>query len=80
MWGKAFFLVVFNGERERGYGLGRRGVNKMSKIRPKMNFKCPTSDLSRARHPRAEISSFKTNGSDQKLAGRTVPDSSSQTV
>ena len=36
-----------------------------------MNFKCPTSDMSRARHPRAEIRSFKTKGSDQKLADRT---------
>ena len=52
----------------------------MSKIRPKMNFKCPTSDLSRARHPRAEIRSLKTNVLDQKFADRTVPDFSFQTV
>ena len=56
------------------------GENKMNKRCPKINIKCSKSDLSRARHPRAEIRSLKTNGLDQKFADRAVPDSSFQTV
>ena len=59
---------VSHGEREEAT-VGEEkekqmGEIKMNKRCPKINIKCSKSDLSRARHPRAEIRSLKTNSLD----------------